>query len=41
MNAMLRFYYGIEPNELSDEKFAMRWNELLFVLENQGTKLKF
>jgi len=37
-NAFLRYYLQIEPNELSDDEFAMRWNELIFVLKAQGLK---
>lgn len=35
MNAMLRFHFKIDPDALSDEEFAMRWHELVWILNQQ------
>lgn len=33
MNAFVRFYFKVDPETLSDEQFAIYWNDLKFVLE--------
>lgn len=38
MNALLRFYFKIDPEELTDIKFAKRWNELRFALEFESKR---
>lgn len=38
MEALLRFHFKIDPDELSDEDFAMRWGELLFALDHEAKR---
>lgn len=33
MNALVRFYYKIDPSTLTDDEFAKIWGELRFALE--------
>ncbi len=33
INALLRYHFKIDPDILSDEEWAMRWNELEWVLK--------
>jgi len=34
INALLRFYFKIEPDLLSDEEWGERWGELHWVLKD-------
>ncbi|WP_158600311.1 hypothetical protein [Fibrisoma montanum] len=33
INALLRYFFHIDPDALSDEDFALRWRELQWVLK--------
>ncbi len=35
-SAMIRYYFHLDPDSLSDEEFAMRWNELLFIRKKES-----
>jgi hypothetical protein len=36
-NALIRFYFGINPEKLNDTQFAKRYEELMWVLKFNGT----
>jgi len=36
-NALIRFYYGINPNKLSDSKWAKYSEEIMWVVKFNGT----
>ena len=36
---MLRFYFGIDPEKLTDEEFINRSQELFYVLDLEGKRL--
>jgi len=36
-NALIRFYFKVNPDKLSDSEFCERWEELMFVLKFNGT----
>jgi hypothetical protein len=38
INALLRIYFHINPDELSDTEWAMRWKELVWCLKNNHPK---
>jgi len=38
MNALIRFYFKVDPAELSDEQFAICWNDLKFVLDFESER---
>lgn len=40
VNALLRFYFKIDPSELSDEDWFNRWDELKFALKFEGNRNK-
>lgn len=35
--ALIRFYYKCDPYKLSDAKFALYFEEIMFVLKYNGT----
>lgn len=35
MAAQLRYYMHIEPDDLTDEEFGARYNELLYIREKE------
>jgi len=38
MNALLRFYFKEDPDTLTDEQFAKRWNQLKFALKFESLR---
>lgn len=36
-NALIRFYFKVNPDKLSDSEFCKMWEELMFVLKFNGT----
>lgn len=38
ISAIIRYYYRINPDELSDEDFAKYWAEWLFIQELESKK---
>ena len=36
-NALIRFYFRIEPSTLTDDEWAMAIEEIMFVLKFNGT----
>jgi hypothetical protein len=38
ISALLRFYFKIDPDLLSDREFWMRWGDLKYCLEKTGNK---
>ncbi|HOZ84533.1 MAG TPA: hypothetical protein PK191_03530 [Niabella sp.] len=37
-NAMIRYYFHLDPDILSDEEWAMRYNELIWVRKKEAGK---
>ena len=37
MNALLRYHFKLDPDELDDNEFAMRWNELDWILKKMNS----
>jgi hypothetical protein len=37
-NALLRYHFKIEPEQLTDEQFSERWQELKWVLEFENQR---
>jgi len=35
-NAMIRYYFHLDPDILSDEEWAMRYNELIWVRKKEA-----
>lgn len=38
IDALLRFYFKIDPDQLTDEAWADRWGELKYALEQDAKK---
>ena len=39
MNALISFYLKIEPTELSDEDFVIKYNQVRYCLDLEDSKL--
>jgi hypothetical protein len=37
MDGLLRFYFKVDPDKLSDEEFSQRWAQLNWVLKKRGS----
>ena len=37
MSALIRFYFNVNPNELSDDDFCEYYEQIMFVLKLNGT----
>jgi len=36
IDALLRFHFKIDPDQLDDDQWALRWNELEWVLKKMA-----
>lgn len=39
IDALLRYHFHLDPSQLSDDEWAMRWNELKWVREQEAKKI--